>query len=159
MKIILIELFHIFPGAAPEFALPVRGGHSGSLPLPENIEIFVGFIPCQGFLKPLVPAGGVIEHHIQHQPDAPGGCLAGQLLKIFHGAVPGIDPVIVLHIVSVILLRRYKEGRHPDIIHSQIPDIIQLLCNSSQITQSVSAAVIKGFGINLIYGAFSEVCH
>ena len=61
-----------------------------SFALFKNIEILVLLgSPCQGLPEPLVAAGGVVEHHVQHQPDAPFVRFRGQLLKVLHGAVSG----------------------------------------------------------------------
>ena len=101
----------------------------------------------------------MVEHHIQHQADPALFRFCGQFLKIFHGAIAGIDVVIILHIIAIVFLRGYKEGRHPDIVRSQLLDIIQLLYDPAQISQAIPVTVIKGFGIDLIHHAFLKIFH
>ena len=159
MQIVFIKLGNVFPGAAAELAFPVGGRLSVFFSLSENIVVLISFIPGQCLLKPLVPAGGVVEHHVQHQFDAALLGFGRKPVKVLHSAVAGINVVIVLHIVAVILLRGNEEGSHPDIIRSQLLNIVQFLRNTVQISQSIPVGVIKGFGIDLVYHAFSEIFH
>ena len=61
-------------------------------------------------LEPLVAGGGVVEHHVQHDTDAPLLRLGGQGLKVGHGTVAGVDGAVVGHVVAVVVLWGDKEG-------------------------------------------------
>ena len=159
MQIVFVKFFHILPGAPSELALPVGRRDTRRLAFPENVEILVLLIPRQSLLKPLMTVGGVIEHHIQHDADAALCGLRHHLLKVFHSPVAGINPIVIFHIVSVVPLGRHEEGRQPDIIHTQLLNVIQLPDYAPQISKSVPIAVAKGLGINLIHHALSEICH
>ena len=103
--------------------------------------------------------GGVVEYHVQHQADAPFLCGSSQRVKILHGAIPGVNGPVIGHVIAVVVLGRNEEGCQPDVVHTQLLQVIQLLGYAPQLAQAVAVGVQKGLGVNLIYNTFFEILH
>ena len=93
---------------------------------------------------------GMIDHQIHHDLKVPLMCLCEKPVKIIHSSKIIHDILIIGDIISVIVIRRFINGRNPKNIHSQLFQIIQFLNDPVQITDSISVAVHKTSGINLI---------
>ena len=106
--------------------LMMVGVYCTAAALAEEKEILVILIPFHRFPEPLMARGHMIENHIKHQPDAALIRLGDQLLHVSHRAVARIDIIIILHIIAIVILRRYKKRRQPDIVSAKLFDIIQL---------------------------------
>ena len=150
MQIIFIKLLHILPCASAELTLPVRRRAAVRFPLAEEEKILVVRVPFYRFLEPLMARGHMIENHIKHQPDAALIRLGDQLLHVSHRAVARIDIIIIFHIISIVILRRYKERRQPDIVSTKLFDIIQLPDHPAQISKSVLVRITERLRVNLI---------
>ena len=124
MKIPLPQMRHILPGRAPEFGFPVRR-RPIRLPVPEKIVIHILLLPCQSPPEPFMLSGGMIKHHIKHQPYSPVPGLLCQHLQILHGTEYRIHTPVIRHIITIIFLRGTEKRRQPKIIHSQLFQIIQ----------------------------------
>ena len=109
MEVPLAQGGQVLPGRAAELGHPVGGGLVGAA-LFEDIVVLVFLFSGQGPLEPFVAGGGVVEHHIQHQADAPLVRLADQGLEVLHGAEPGVDGPVAGHVVAVVPLGEGKKG-------------------------------------------------
>ena len=150
MQIIFIKLLHILPCASAELTLPVRRSAAVRFSFAEEEEILVVRIPLHRFPEPLMARGNMIKHHIKHQPNAALIRLGDQLLHVSHRAVTRIDIIIILHIISIVILRRYKERCQPDIVSTKLFDIIQLPDHPAQIPETVLVRVTERLRVNLI---------
>ena len=68
------------------------------------------------------------------------------------------DRLIITDIVPIVIIRRLVNRRQPYDINPQLLQIIQLSCNSIQISDSVPVAVTETSGVNLIYNTFLPPC-
>ena len=93
----------------------------------------------------------MVQNHIHHQVHAALGSLPYQLVKVLHSSVSGVNISVIRDIVSVVILRRGKKRSDPQIVHTQLCQIIQMLNYASQISETVSVCILKRLGINLIY--------
>ena len=159
VQVILAHLGRILPGTAAELALPVGGGAAVRPGGAEDVVVLIHRVSGQSLLEPDMLGGGVVEHHIQHQADAPPVGLLSQLFKVLHGAVAGVDGPVVRHIIAVVVLRGNEEGGQPDVIHAQLLQVIQLLGYAPQLAQTVAVGVQEGLRVNLIHNTFLEILH
>lgn len=83
VQVPLAEMWHVLPGRAAEFRLPVRRRRIGRA-VAEDVVIHVLRIALQCLLEPLVRRRGVVEHHIEHQADAACLSLRNQRLEVRH---------------------------------------------------------------------------
>ena len=94
--------------------------------------------------------GGVIQHHVQHQVHSPLFRFLHQLFKISHGPVAGIDALIIRYVIPIVILRGIEKGSQPQVINTQLFQIIQMFDHASQVAESVPIGILKRLGINLI---------
>ncbi len=102
----------------------------------------------QGCLEPGVVAGGVVQHQVKDDPDAPPMGLLDETLEVLIRAVLRIDALVVLHVIAVVT--RGLEDRHqPDARRPQvgggrrvsIVDVIKLLDEPVEVADAVTIAV------------------
>src|SRR5699024_4830744 len=63
------------------------------------------------------------------------------------------------HVVAVVPLGRGEEGGQPEIVHPQVPEIVQFGGDAGQVAQAVAVGVAEGFGVDLIDHLVLKVCH
>ena len=97
------------PGGPAELGDPVRGQLGGpASPLPDGADVEVvaiALLAGQGPLEPLVLGRGVVEHHVEHDPDAVGAQSGDEIVEVLQGAHGGIDGAVVGHVVAVVASR------------------------------------------------------
>ena len=113
------------------------------LPGPEGIT---------GGLEPGVVHAGVVQHQVQDHPDVPGLALGHEFLKIRHGAVLGVDGIIVRYVVLMVG-RAGVNGHQPDAVYPQLLQIVQLGDHSPQIADAVAVGIAEGVHKNFVPGA------
>ena len=143
MQIVFVKFFDIFPCVSSEFALPVGRRDAVAFSLAEDEEILVVRVSIHRFSEPFVAGRHVVEHHVEHQPDVPLPGLCDKFLHILHGAVAGIDVVVVLHIVPVVVLRGYEERSEPDVICAELFDIVQFFNNAAEVAEPILVGVAE----------------
>ena len=113
-----------------------------------------GILPAlQGLLKPPVPVGGVVEHQIHDDGDAPLFCLPDESLHILHGAEGRPDRPVIRDVIPVIHLGGVADRREPYAVDPQLFQVVQLLNDAPDIPDAVAVGIQKALGINLIeYG-------
>lgn len=157
------------PGAAPEGAVPVGGWlpgvarAGGAPPVAQDVVRAIPLVPGKGALEPLVIAGGVAEHHIEHDADLALVGLCDELVKVVHRAIHGIDGAIVRDVVAAVTLGRGVERRQPQVVHAQPSQVVELARNARQVTHAVAVAVTEALNVDLVDHAPAEVllnrCH
>ena len=125
------------PGRTAEFRLPVRGRNHRAVRLnPPRAKIEI--IPVLALArlrppKPLVLGRNVVEHHIEHDPDAVLPKRGDHLFDVLHRAQLGVNGVVVGNVVAVIVLGRGEERVEPHHAHPQRCHIGHLLDNAANI--------------------------
>ena len=103
-------------------------------------------------LEPLVRIGGVVDHHIHKYPDPALVAFGYQLLVVFRGPEGRVDGAVVSHIVFVIRGGRVYRCQ-PDLIESEIFNIIQFRDDPVEVSDPVTVAVAERVGEYLVRGA------
>ena len=159
VEVVFAQLGHILPGVAAELALPVGGRSAVGLAGAEDVVVLIHRVPGQGLLEPLVVGGGVVEHHVQHDADVVGLRLVYQLLEVGHGAISGVNGPVVCHVIAVVVLGGDEEGGEPDVVHTQLLQVVQLGGDPLQVPQTVPVGVQEGLGVDLVYHTVAKVFH
>ena len=154
MQVIHLGLSIIFPCGTAEYTTPVVWFFSIDRVFPDvviTVRIVFGFA---AFDKPVVFVGCVVDYEIHQDLDAAFVCLGEQFFVVFHCSVIFVDFLIIRNIVAVVILWRLKHWRDPQHIYAKFFQIIKFLYDSSDISNTISIAVIKTFRVDLIYDAF-----
>ena len=150
VEVILFQLRHPLPGRAAEGGGHVIGRRARFAVTPD-IEIMIRIIAALFRLdKPAVFIGGVVEHHVQDDADAPLLCLGNQAVHILERAEQRVDILIVGDIVAVVVLRGAEYRRQPDRVDPKPGQIIEFGNDAGQIPHAVPVCVHKAAGIDLI---------
>ena len=94
--------------------------------------------------------GGVVHHHVQHDPDAARVRLAHQAVKVGQLAKDRVDVVIVAHVVAEIGHGRGIDRAEPDRVNPQPLQVIQLGDDAGQVAHAVAVRVGKAARIDLV---------
>src|SRR5699024_7357885 len=73
-----------------------------------------------------------------------------QCVGICEGAETRIDIGVVGDVVAAVVLRGGVEGREPDRVGSQVPDVLETGGDAGQIAQAVPVGIGEGAGIDLV---------
>ena len=98
----------------------------------------------------------MVEHHIEHDPDAVLPESGDHLLNIFHRAQLGVNGVVVGNVVAVIVLGRGEERVEPHHAHPQRCHIGHLLDNAANITGWPPVRGIERLWVDLVDHAVTE---
>ena len=145
-----VRLLLILPGRAGKERSPVVGRPAAAVVLPEKIVFPVGGAGLQGLSVPDVFIGGVVYYQIHNQPHPPAMYLVKQLHEILHGSKLFHDFVIIPDVITVVIIGRIVDGRQPQGVHSQFPQVVQLADYALQIPDPVPIAVAETAGIDLV---------
>jgi len=97
----------------------------------------------QGFLKPWVLVGRVVEHQVQNNMDIAVVRFLEEKIKISQSAKFWIDILVIRDVVAKVHVRRRIDRRKPDPIDAQVFKVVQALRNARQVAYSVSIAILK----------------
>ena len=101
-------------------------------------------------LKPRMLIRGVINDQLGDDLEAASMGFLHELLEIGHGAIVGMDVVIIRDVIPVVAHRRRVEGEQPERVHPQILEIIELLDQSAKIADTIIVAVKKSLDVQLV---------
>ncbi len=93
---------------------------------------------------------GVVHHHVHDDADLPLFGFGHQPVEIRHGAVLGIDRLVVGNVVTEIYLGRGIDGRQPDGVDAQALEVIEPLGDSVEVADTVAVRVLEAAGIDLV---------
>ena len=79
----------------------------------------------------------MVEYHVEHKLDVVLFRFLDQSIDILHGAEHGIDGKVIRDVVSIVVHRGSEKGCDPEVIYSQILQIIQFLPDSVDISDPV----------------------
>ena len=105
-----------------------------------------------GGQEPLVVVAGVVQDQIDDDVDVPGLTLGHQGFEIGHGAVLGIDVVVVPDVILVVALAGVQ-GHEPDAVDAQLLQIVQLGDDALQVADAVAVGVTEGVDKDFVEGA------
>src|ERR1700691_4289606 len=111
-----------------EGRLPVIRGDTGGLAITPYIPVTFGVgLRALRLDEPRMLVRSVVHDHVHDDADFSLLSLGEQPVKIRHGAVLGIDRLIVGDVVSEIDLGRRIDGREPDCVYAQALEVIKPL--------------------------------
>ena len=116
------------------------------------LSVFQGCQVFHSLAEPGMIHTGVVQHQIQNHPDIPLFALGQKKVKILHGAVLGVDIIVIHHIVFVIGAARV-DGHEPDAVEAHVLNVIELRGQTLQVADAVTVAVAEGIDKHLVKGA------
>ena len=103
-----------------------------------------------GPLEPGVLVGGVVDHQLGDDADAPPVGLAQELLEIRQRAVIRMDVEVIGNVVAVVAQGRGIERQQPEGGHPQFLEVVELLDQALEIADAVAVAVVKGLDVHFV---------
>ncbi len=85
----------------------------------------------------------MVEHHVEHDVDAPFASFFDKIFEVFHRAVAGIELPVIGNIISIVPLRGNDHRIKPDIIDSQLVQIIQVFDHTAYISPAIMVRILK----------------
>ena len=102
--------------------------------------------------------GGVVYHKVHDNADSSLMCRRQHSVEILHGTKILHNPAVIADVISIVVIGRFINRRKPYYINSQFFQVIHFLCDTVEISDPVSVAVVKTSWINLIYYGFFPPC-
>ena len=141
---------HPGPAGAAEAGLHAVGRVHAVAIAPDEV-IVVGIVPAlQGFFKPEMLVGAVIQDQVENDGNAALFRLGDELFHIGHGAEHGIDGPVVGNVVAIVHLRGLADRRHPDAVNAQILQIVQTGDDAPEVANAVAVGIQKALGVDLV---------
>ncbi len=101
-------------------------------------------------LEPGMLVRGVIDDELGDQAQATAVRLAHQPPDVRHRAVGRVDAAIILDVVAIVAQRRRVERQEPDRVDTQVRDVVELLYQPVEITDSVIVRVEERLDVRLV---------
>jgi hypothetical protein len=92
----------------------------------------------------------VIENKVHNQSNPTLTCFRLQPIEVGHGPKLRVDTTKIRNVIAEINLRRGIEGCYPDRIDSEIVQVIEVLCDSVEVSDSVAIRITEAAGIDLV---------
>src|SRR5882724_6990236 len=102
------------------------------------------------FLEPRMLVGGVIQNQFDDDPHPSIVSCGEERLEIFKRAIAWVDGGVVRNVVTVVSQRRGKERQQPDGIDPQLLQIVQLLHEAREVSNTVAIAVAESSHVQLV---------
>ncbi len=157
--ILVIEIGHLIPEdaevvRAAAIAVPARPRRTRVGP---EIPVAQQGIGVSGLLEPGMLRGGVVEHQVNNDADAPRVRRFHQRPEILQRAVFGVHVVVIHHVIAVIAGRRI-DGHEPDAGDAEvvggmgiaIVEVVELLNETLKVADTIAIAIIKTADENLV---------
>ena len=93
--------------------------------------------------EPRMLVAGVIDHEVQHDPDAPLTGLVQQRLEVAHLAEPRVHAEIVGDVVAAVLARRRLDWVQPDRGDTQPGQVVEPAHHPAEVAHPVVVAVLE----------------
>ena len=155
MEIILSPLLIKLPSAAAKGCSPVVGLRAVRFPVPPDIVIPVRIaLPLSALHKPAMFVRGVVHHQIHDDLKALLMGFCQKPVKILHGPELFHNSLIIADVITVVIIGRLVNRRHPDHVNAKLFQIIQPVYDPLQIPDPVPVTVHKTSGIDLINYCF-----
>ena len=95
-------------------------------------------------------AGGVVHRQVDDEPDVRACSASTKAVEVVVDPEQRVDPVVVGDVVAVVLLRRDVEGRHPDRVHAESREVVDLAEQTPQVAHAVTVGIGEGAQVNLV---------
>ena len=82
-------------------------------------------------------AAGVVEHAVEHDPDAAGMGLVDQSPEGRRSAEHGVDLFVVVRVIAVVG-RRLKDRREIDGVDAQVGQVVEVLDDADQVAPLIA---------------------
>ena len=153
--IILAARLVPLPGAAAEIAHPVVGRAAAWRRITPDIPVAFRVITAgTTFLEPGMTIRAMIGHEVEQQLQPARMRFRQQPIEHRHVAEQRIDGPIVRYVIAKVRHGRTENGGKPDRADAQVRNMIEPLANTRQVAHSVTTAILKGSGVDLIKGSF-----
>ena len=152
VQVPLVERRHVLPRAPAKLRHPVRGrlaGLGGRRVHKLVVRQVLG-VAAQRAPEPLVARGRVVEHHVEHEPDPARLRLARKLVEVRHRAEHGFHGAVVRHVVPVVVLRGREERGDPEVVDSQLLEVVQSLRYAPEVADAVPVGVVEAADVDLV---------
>ena len=151
VQVILLAPAVPLPRRATKDRQPVVGRRAVLLGVGPDVPVGLGVVATGArFRKPRVHVGGVRQHQVDHYAQAQLVRHVHQRVKVGQRAEHRVDVAIVADVIAEILHRRGEERRDPDRIDAQRGDVGQAAGDAVEITDTVTVAVLKAAGVDLV---------
>lgn len=104
-------------------------------------------------LKPAVLVGSMVQNQVEDDMDAAFVGFSEQAVKILQVPEFGIDGVVIRNIIAEVDIRRRINGGEPNAVDAELPQVVEVLDDACQITDTVRITVLKGTRVNLVDNA------
>ena len=156
VQVPLVERGHVLPRAPAKLRNPVRGRFAGlggrrvGRRIHKLVVRQVLGVAGQRSPEPLVARGRVVEHHVEHETDPARLRLARKLVKVRHRAEHGLHGAVVRHVVPVVVLRGREERGDPEVVDSQLLEVVQSLRYAPEVADAVPVGVVEAADVDLV---------
>ena len=103
-----------------------------------------------GALEPRVLVGGVVEHQLGDDPQAPTVGLLQEALERLEVAVARVDVAVVGDVVAVVAQRRRVEGQDPEGGDAELLEVVELGGEAVEVADAVAVGVAEGTHVQLV---------
>ena len=101
-------------------------------------------------LEPSMTIRRVRVHLVDDNLQSAIMCSTEQAIKGIQVAKNRIDTAMIRHVITEVILRRFKERTNPQPVHTEVANIVQLRRNARQVADTVTIAVAEAARINLV---------
>ena len=136
------------PGVATKNAPASRHAGLPDEPVPEA----VGGVEARG-AKERVVGGAVVDHVVQHHPNAPGMRLAQQFIHVGQAAVGAFDVAVVHHRIAVVAILAALDGEQPQALDAEALQVVQAADQALEVAHAIAVAVLVAAHKDLHEGA------
>ena len=159
MQVVLAPLGVKLPAVLTEEAGPVVGKLPVPLPVGPIVVVGVGTGLVTALAEPPVLRGGVIDHQVHDDADAPAPGLGNEVFHVRHGAVFRVDVPVIADVIAVVGVGGNIYRGEPDGVHPQGLDVVQAADDAGNVPDAVPVRVLKAPGIDLIDDRVFPPCH
>ena len=109
-----------------------------------DVEVAVGplgILPAG--LEPRVRVRRVVHDEVDDHPDAAGVGGVEEVVEVVDGADLGKDVGVVGDVVATVTQRRGHERRHPQTVHAEPLEVVELLGQAVEVADAVAVAVLE----------------
>src|SRR5829696_8132957 len=93
---------------------------------------------------------GVVNDEVHHQLHVPRVQLRDQLVELLERAEERVDVVVVGDVVAVVSHRRAVDRAQPDDVDTEQLEIVEMVQDSAEVTDSVTVAVSEAARVYLV---------
>lgn len=92
----------------------------------------------------------MVDHKIQHHPDAAFVQFCEQRIEVVHAAEDWVDGTVIGHIVAEIEHRRCINRREPDGIDAELSEIVDFFADAGEVADAVAIRIFETARVDLV---------